>query len=95
MSKEVTWKVFEEEKGRRDWVNIVHPLSGTPLFEHATDYITELEDGSRVMVRKRDNHVYRNNTENHVASEEVVEDLRKKAANKMRDKRRRKSMILY
>lgn len=95
MSKEVTWKVFEEEKGRRDWVNIMHPFVGTPLFEHATDYITELEDGSRVMVRKRDNHVYRNNTENHVASEEVVEDLRKKAAKKMRDKRRRKSMILY
>lgn len=95
MSKEVTWKVFEEEKGRRDWVNITHPLVGTPLFEHATDYITELEDGSRVMVRKRDNHVYRNNTENHVASEEMVEELRKKAAKKLRDKRRRKSMILY
>lgn len=95
MSKEVTWKVFESEKGRRGWVNIMHPLVGTPLFEHATDYITELEDGSRVMVRKRDNHVYENNTENRVASEEMVEELRKNAAKKLRDKRRRKRMILY
>lgn len=95
MSKEVTWKVFEEEKDSRGWVNIMHPLIGTPLFEHATDYITELEDGSRVMVRKRDNHVYENNTEIRVASEEMVEELRKNAAKKLRDKRRRKSMILY
>ena len=95
MSKVVTWKVFEEEKIRRDWVNIMHPLIGTPLFEHATDYIAELEDGRRVMVRKRDNYVYKNNTENHIASKEEVEGLRKKAAKKLRDKRRRKSMILY
>ena len=52
MSKEVAWKVFEEEKAKRKWVEIQHPLIGTPLFEHATDYISELENGSRVMVRK-------------------------------------------
>lgn len=95
MSKEVTWKVFEEERSRREWVEIRHPLIGTPLFEHATDYITKLEDGSRVMVRKSDNHVFENNTENHVASEEMVEELREKAAKKLKEKRRRRSMILY
>lgn len=95
MSNEVTWEVFEEEKARREWVDIMHPLIGTPLFEHATDYITELEDGSRVMVRKRDNHIFKNNTENHIANKEEVEGLRKKAAKKLRDKRRRRSMILY
>lgn len=94
MSKEVTWKVFEEEKARRKWVEIQHPLIGTPLFEHATDYISELEDGSRVMVRKKDNYVYDNGSGS-VANDKQVSELRKKASEKSEINRKRRDMILY
>lgn len=95
MSKEVTWKVFEEEKEKRKWVEIQHPLIGTPLFEHATDYISELENGSRVMVRKKDNFVYRNGSDDSIADEETVKELRKRAAEKSKALRKRRRMILY
>lgn len=94
MSKEVTWKVFEEEKAKRKWVEIQHPLIGTPLFEHATDYIAELENGSRVMVRKKDNHVY-DNCSGGAANEKLISELRKKAAEKSKINRKREGMILY
>lgn len=94
MSKEVTWKVFEEEKAKRKWVEIQHPLIGTPLFEHATDYISELENGSRVMVRKKDNYVYDNGSGN-VANDKQISELRKKAAEKSEINRKRRDMILY
>lgn len=95
MSKEVTWKVFEEEKAKRKWVEIQHPLIGTPLFEHATDYISELENGSRVMVRKKDNYVYRNGSDGSIADEEEVKELRKRADEKLKAIRKRRDMILY
>ena len=95
MSKEVTWKVFEEEKAKRKWVEIQHPLIGTPLFEHATDYISELENGSRVMVRKKDNYVYRNGSDGSIADDEKVKELRKGAAEKSEINRKRRDMILY
>lgn len=94
MSKEVTWKVFEEEKAKRKWVEIQYPLIGTPLFEHATDYISELENGSRVMVRKKDNYVYDNGSGN-VANDKQISELRKKAAEKSEINRKRRDMILY
>jgi len=94
MSKEATWKVFEEEKAKRKWVEIQHPLIGTPLFEHATDYISELENGSRVMVRKKDNYVYDNGSGN-VANDKQISELRKKAAEKSEINRKRRDMILY
>ena len=94
MSKEVTWKVFEEEKAKRKWVEIQYPLIGTPLFEHATDYISELENGSRVMVRKKDNFVYDNGSGN-VANDKQISELRKKAAEKSEINRKRRDMILY
>lgn len=94
MSKEVAWKVFEEEKAKRKWVEIQHPLIGTPLFEHATDYISELENGSRVMVRKKDNYVYDNGSGN-VANDKQISELRKKAAEKSEINRKRRDMILY
>lgn len=94
MSKEVTWKVFEEEKAKRKWVEIQHPLIGTPLYEHATDYIAELENGSRVMVRKKDNFVYDNGSGN-VANDKQISELRKKAAEKSEINRKRRDMILY
>lgn len=94
MSKEVTWKVFEEEKAKRKWVEIQYPLIGTPLFEHATDYISELENGSRVMVRKKDNYVYDNGSGN-VANDKQLSELRKKAAEKSEINRKRRDMILY
>ena len=94
MSKEATWKVFEEEKAKRKWVEIQLPLIGTPLFEHATDYITELENGSRVMVRKKDNYVYDNGSGN-VANDKQISELRKKAAEKSEINRKRRDMILY
>ena len=94
MGKEVTWKVFEEEKAKRKWVEIQHPLIGTPLFEHATDYISELENGSRVMVRKKDNYVYDNGSGN-VANDKQISELRKKAAEKSEINRKRRDMILY
>lgn len=95
MSKEATWKVFEEEKAKRKWVEIQHPLIGTPLFEHATDYISELENGSRVMVRKKDNFVYRNGSDGFIADDEKVKELRKGAAEKSEINRKRRDMILY
>ena len=95
MSKEVTWKVFDEEKAKRKWVEIQHPLIGTPLFEHATDYISELENGSRVMVRKKDNFVYRNGSDGSIVDDEKVKELRKGAAEKSEIKRKRRDMILY
>lgn len=94
MSKEATWKVFEEEKAKRKWVEIQYPLIGTPLFEHATDYISELENGSRVMVRKKDNYVYDNGSGN-VANDKQISELRKKAAEKSEINRKRRDMILY
>lgn len=94
MSKEVTWKVFEEEKAKRKWVEIQYPLIGTPIFEHATDYISELENGSRVMVRKKDNYVYGNGSGN-VANDKNISELRKKAAEKSEINRKRRNMILY
>ena len=94
MSKEVTWKVFEEEKAKRKWVEIQLPPIGTPLFEHATDYISELENGSRVMVRKKDNYVYDNGSGN-LANDKRISELRKKAAEKSEINRKRRDMILY
>lgn len=94
MSKEATWKVFEEEKAKRKWVEIQLPPIGTPLFEHATDYISELENGSRVMVRKKDNYVYDNGSGS-LANEKLISELRKKAAEKSEINRKRGNMILY
>lgn len=94
MSKEVTWKVFEEEKAKRKWVEIQLPPIGTPLFEHATDYISELENGSRVMVRKKDNYVY-DNSSGSLANNKQISELRKKAAEKSEINRKRRDMILY
>lgn len=93
MGKEVTWKVFEEERTRREWVELKLPIIGRPLFEHATDYIAELEDGSRVMVRKIDNYVYENGSFDRMASKEDVKHLRKDAVKRSEEKRKRR--ILY
>lgn len=55
-----TWQVYEEEKLTRDWVDIPDDYIGTPIAEHAKDYITILDTGERVMVRKTDNYVLNN-----------------------------------
>ena len=56
----VDWVVYEEEKQTRKWVGMPKELFGIPLFEHATDYISILDNGEKVMVRKKDGFVFPN-----------------------------------
>lgn len=94
MSEEIFWVVYEEEKKTRKWVNMPKDYIGSPLYEHATDYITVLETGERVMVRKKDGYVFPNSRisasdKSHLLTPEEVEKLREDARRKAEERRRR------
>lgn len=94
MRNEVEWVVYEEEKSTREWVKMPEDIIGFPLFEHATDYITILESGEKVMVRKEDNYIFENSgvgvsDKNHLATPEEVEKLRADARRKAEERRKR------
>ena len=94
MSEEIFWVVYEEEKKTREWVDMPKDYIGSPLYEHATDYITVLETGERVMVRKKDGFVYKNggvstSDKNHLATPEEIEKMREDARRKAEERRRK------
>ena len=94
MRDEIFWVVYEEEKKTRKWVDMPKEYLGSPLYEHATDYITILETGERVMVRKKDGFVFENSgvsssDKNHLATPEEIEKLRADARRKAEERRRR------
>lgn len=94
MSEEIFWVVYEEEKKTRKWVDMPKDYIGSPLYEHATDYITVLETGERVMVRKKDGYVFPNSgisvsDKSHLLTLEEVEKLRADARRKAEERRRR------
>lgn len=94
MRDEIFWVVYEEEKKTRKWVDMPKEYLGSPLYEHATDYITILETGERVMVRKKDGFVFENSgvsssDKSHLATPEEIEKLRADARRKAEERRRR------
>lgn len=94
MSEEIFWVVYEEEKKTRKWVDMPKDYIGSPLYEHATDYITVLETGERVMVRKKDGFVYKNggvstSDKNHLMTPEEIEEMRAEAKRKAEERRRK------
>lgn len=94
MSEEIFWVVYEEEKKTRKWVDMPKEYVGSPLYEHATDYITVLETGERVMVRKKDGYVFPNSgisasDKSHLLTPEEVEKLREDARRKAEERRRK------
>ena len=93
MSKRIDWVVYEEEKQTRKWVNMPKEWLGIPLFEHATDYISILDSGEKVMVRKKDGYVFPNSgvsstDKNHLATPEEIEKMRAEAKRKAEERRR-------
>ena len=87
------WVVYEEEKQTRKWVQMPKELFGIPLFEHATDYISILNNGEKVMVRKKDGFVFPNSgvsstDKNHLATPEEIEKMRAEAKRKAEERRR-------
>ena len=87
------WVVYEEEKQTRKWVRMPKELFGIPLFEHATDYISILDNGEKVMVRKKDGFVFPNSgvssiDKNHLATSEEIEKMRAEAKRKAEERRR-------
>ena len=89
----VDWVVYEEEKQTRKWVRMPKELFGIPLFEHATDYISILDNGEKVMVRKKDGFVFPNSgvsttDKNHLATPEEIEKMRAEAKRKAEERRR-------
>ena len=93
MSKSIDWVVYEEEKQTRKWVNMPKEWLGIPLFEHATDYISILDSGEKVMVRKKDGYVFPNSgvsstDKNHLATPEEIEKMRAEAKRKAEERRR-------
>ena len=93
MSKSIDWVVYEEEKQTRKWVNMPKEWLGNPLFEHATDYISILDSGEKVMVRKKDGFVFPNSgvsttDKNHLATPEEIEKMRADAKRKAEERRR-------
>ena len=89
----VDWVVYEEEKQTRKWVKMPKELFGIPLFEHATDYISILNNGEKVMVRKKDGFVFPNSCvsttdKNHLATPEEIEKMRAEAKRKAEERRR-------
>lgn len=93
MEEKKSWVVFEEGRTRREWVEMPFKIIGTPLYEHATDYISELDDGSRVMIRKSDSFIYPNYSDMSYADSGKVEELREAA--RKRNELRRSSRVLY
>lgn len=94
MRDEIFWVVYEEEKKTRKWVDMPKEYLGSPLYEHATDYITILKTGERVMVRKKDGFVFENSgvsssDKSHLATPEEIEKLRSDARRKAEERRRR------
>ncbi len=94
MTENIFWVVYEEEKKTRKWVDMPKEYIGSPLYEHATDYITILETGERVMVRKKDGFIFENSgvsssDKSHLATPEEVEKLRADARRKAEERRRR------
>lgn len=94
MSEEIFWVVYEEEKKTREWVDMPKDYVGSPLYEHATDYITILETGERVMVRKKDGFIYKNggvstSDKNHLATPKEIEKMREDARRKAEERRRK------
>lgn len=94
MGENIFWVVYEEEKKTREWIDIPKDYVGSPLYEHATDYITILETGERVMVRKKDGFVFENSgvsssDKSHLATPEEIEKLRADARRKAEERRRR------
>lgn len=89
-NKQVDWVVYDQEKQNRNWVSMPKDseIIGTPLYEHATDYITMLDTGERVMVRKSDSFIFSNNYTNVMSDSE-----RKEAINRARAERERISNI--
>ena len=92
MEEKKGWVVFEE-RTRREWVEMPFKIIGTPLYEHATDYISELSDGSRVMIRKSDSFIYPNYSDMSYADSGKVEELREDA--RKRNELRKSSRVLY
>ena len=93
MSMNEEWVVYEEEKQTRKWVQMPKELFGIPLFEHATDYISILDNGEKVMVRKKDGFVFPNSgvsstDKNHLATPEEIEKMRAEAKRKAEERRR-------
>ena len=93
MSKSIDWVVYEEEKQTRKWVNMPKEWLGIPLFEHATDYISILDSGEKVMVSKKDGYVFPNSgvsstDKNHLATPEEIEKMRAEAKRKAEERRR-------
>ena len=93
MSMNEDWVVYEEEKQTRKWVKMPKELFGIPLFEHATDYISILDNGEKVMVRKKDGFVFPNSgvsstDKNHLATPEEIEKMRADAKRKAEERRR-------
>lgn len=87
------WVVYEEEKQTRKWVDMPKDYIGSPLYEHATDYITLLDTGERVMVRKKDGYVFPNSgvsstDKNHLATPEEIEKMRAEAKRKAEERKR-------
>lgn len=77
----MSWKVFEEEKRNRNWLDMPKEYLGTPLYEHATDYITELSNGEKVMVSKKTGKVFENYTSDglrppHLADDKQIAKMR-------------------
>ena len=75
------WVVFKEEKITRKWIEMPEEVVGTPLYEHATDYITRLDSGERVMVSKRNGRIYENYNQvglkpPHLISKEQIKKMR-------------------
>lgn len=94
MSEEIFWVVYEEEKKTRKWVDMPKDYIGSPLYEHATDYITVLETGERVMVRKKDGFVFENSgvsssDKGHLMSPEEIDKMREEARRKAEERRRK------
>lgn len=94
MGENIFWVVYEEEKKTREWIDMPKDYVGSPLYEHATDYITILETGERVMVRKKDGFIYKNggvstSDKNHLMTPEEIEEMRADARRKAEERRRK------
>lgn len=92
------WVVFEEEKINRKWIAMPEEVVGSPLYEHATDYITRLDNGERVMVSKRNGHIYENYNQvglkpPHLISKEQIKKMRAGASRLRRGYRNPRAVL--
>lgn len=97
VNTEVPWEVFEEEKFSRGWVSMPKDYIGTPIYEHATDYVTLLPTGETVMIRKSDGYQFENSGLLARMTEKQIERLRMLAVKRREERERQRAVrgVLY